>query len=335
MSYPLSVLDLVVYPPDRTIAAAYDNTRELAQSAERWGYRRYWMAEHHNLDGIGSAATPLLIGFVAAHTRSIRVGSGGIMLPNHSPLIVAEQFGTLATLYPKRIDLGLGRAPGTDQLTAQAIRGSARMMETDFAVLVEQLLFYFSEAQPGQKVKAIPGAGMDIPIWILGSSLYSARLAAHLGRPYSFAGHFAPQLMREAIEIYRRDFKPSAQLAKPNVMIGAPVVVADTQERAEYLSTTILQRYLGIVRGTRGRSCEPVANMRGLWTAFEEAQVRSMLSSLIVGDQRQVKHKLESLLEEMQADEAIITSDVYEQADRLRSYELLAQAMDLKPVSIK
>lgn len=325
MGTPLSILDLVVYQKGQTIADAFAATKELSAKADKWGYQRYWMAEHHGLEGVGSAATPILISFVAQNTSRIRVGSGGIMLPNHSPLIVAEQFGTLETLFPGRIDLGLGRAPGTDQQTMRAIRGEGRLRETDFGELIEQLLHYFAPAEPGQKIKAIPGAGMQIPLWILGSSLYSAHLAASMGRPYSFAAHFAPQLMMEALDIYRREFRPSAVLSKPYVMIGTAVVAAPTDKEAEFLSTTIQRRFLGIVTGDRGGDAAPVESMDGLWSPPEERLVKSMLRTMVVGGPEKVRQGLQQLIKETGADEIIITSDLYKTEHRLRSYEIIAE----------
>jgi luciferase family oxidoreductase group 1 len=322
---PLSVLDLAMYPEGKTIAAAFQATRDLAQASEKWGYARYWLAEHHNLEGIASSATAILVGFVAAHTQTIRVGSGGIMLPNHAPLMVAEQFGTLATLYPDRIDLGLGRAPGSDQATMRAIRKEAAAFPVDFANLIEELLYYFAPAQPGQKVKAIPGAGIEIPIWILGSSLYSAQLAARLGRPYAFAGHFAPQEMLQAIRLYRAEFRPSRYLKEPRVMVGVAAVAADTDEQADYLATSLYQRILTLVRGNLKPSPPPVRSMQGLWSPNEEQAVRHMTSTMVVGGPARVEAGLRRLIEITTADELIITSDLYSHEDRLRSFELMAK----------
>ena len=234
---PLSILDLVTYPEGGRIPEAMRNSRELAQRAEAWGYKRYWVAEHHNLEGIASSATVVLMGYLAGATASIRVGSGGIMLPNHAPFIVAEQVGTLESLYPGRIDLGLGRAPGTDPVTMRALRRSA--YEEDFGVLIQELESYFAPAAPGRAVRAIPGEGIDVPIWILGSSLYSAHLAARIGRPYAFASHFAPGDLMEALRVYREEFRPSAHLERPHVMVGVPAMAADDDETAEFLATTM------------------------------------------------------------------------------------------------
>lgn len=324
LNIPLSVLDLVVYPEGRTIADAFKNTRTLAQHAEKWGFHRYWMAEHHNLEGIASSATAVLIGYVAAHTQTIRVGSGGIMLPNHSPLMVAEQFGTLADLYPGRIDLGLGRAPGTDQATMRAIRKDVSAFQIDFGELVEELTHYFRPAYPGQKIKAIPGAGVDVPLWILGSSLYSARLAARLGRPYAFAGHFAPQLMLEAVELYRQEFRRSKFLDKAHVMIGVAVVASDTDAEAEYQATSLYLRMLSLIRGQLQPLNKPVKSMDGLWSAQEEQAVKSMTRTMIVGGPARVEAGLKNLIAQTKADELVITSEPYEPQDRLRSFEIIA-----------
>lgn len=321
---PFSVLDLAMYPEGRTVADAFHATRDLAQHAEKWGYDRYWLAEHHNLEGIASSATAVLIGYVAAHTQAIRVGSGGIMLPNHAPLMVAEQFGTLATLYPNRIDLGLGRAPGTDQATMRALRKDAATFPVDFADLIEELLFYFAPAQAGQKIRAIPGAGIEIPLWILGSSLYSAQLAARLGRPYAFAGHFAPQEMYQAVRLYRAEFRPSRSLKKPKVMIGVAAVAADTDEQAEYLATSLYQRLLTLVRGNLKPAPPPVRSMQGLWTPHEEQALGQMTSTMVVGGPAKVEAGLRQLIERTGADELIITSDLFAHEDRLRSFELMA-----------
>ncbi|RYF49572.1 MAG: LLM class flavin-dependent oxidoreductase [Cytophagaceae bacterium] len=326
MNTRLSVLDLVIYPEGKTIREAFHASRELALHAEKLGYTRYWMAEHHNLEGIASAATSILIGYIAENTSTIRVGSGGIMLPNHSPLVIAEQFGTLATLYPGRIDLGLGRAPGTDQVTMRALRRDSGMNGDDFAELIAELSYYFAPAEPGQKLKAIPGAGVDVPLYILGSSLYSARLSALLGRPYAFAGHFAPAMMHDAFAMYRREFRPSSVLEKPYVMVGVGVVAAPTDEEADYLATSLYQRFLSLIRGQLRRSEPPVKSMDGLWTRQEEDAVKSMMKTLIVGGPDKVRAGLESLQKSTGADEFVITSDLYEHSHRLRSYEIIAEA---------
>lgn len=322
---PLSVLDLVSYPDGKTIADGLQATRDLAQKAETWGYKRYWMAEHHNMEGVASAATSVIIGFVAENTSKIRVGSGGIMLPNHAPLVIAEQFGTLESLYPGRIDLGLGRAPGGDPHVMRAFRKDVAARSVDFGELVDELLYYFAPPSPGQKLRAIPGAGLDIPIWILGSSLYSAHLAARLGRPYAFAGHFAPAEMLEAFEIYRAEFQPSAVLKEPYTMTGVSVVAAPTDDEAEYLATSVYQRILRLIRGEGPRSAPPVKSMDALWSPPEEVHVRSRTRTMVVGGPETVARGLQGLIDATQADELIITSDLFEHAHRLRSYEIMAR----------
>lgn len=324
-SAKISILDLAKISNRQTIADAYLHSQQLAQHAERLGYTRYWLAEHHNIEGIASAATPLLIGYIAEKTKTIRVGSGGIMLPNHSPLLVAEQFGTLETLYPGRIDLGLGRAPGTDQVTMRALRRDS-LRETDFGELVEELLSYFCKAEPDQKVRAIPGEGMNIPLYILGSSLYSAHLAARLGRPYAFAGHFAPAAMLRAFEVYRSEFRPSRVLAEPYIMAGIPVICAETDEQAAFLATSVQQSFLALIRGRRKLSSAPVPNMDEIWNSSEKQAVQSMLGLMVTGGPTKVREQLDSFIHETGADELIITSDTYEHRDRMRSYELIAKA---------
>jgi luciferase family oxidoreductase group 1 len=321
---PISVLDLATYPQGGTIAGAFETSRRLAQSAEAWGYSRYWIAEHHNLEGVASSATVVLMSHIADHTKTIRVGSGGIMLPNHAPLVVAEQVGTLESLHPGRIDLGLGRAPGTDPLTMRALRRGGRGEEFD--VQVAELLSYFEPAQAGQAVKAIPGEGIEVPIWILGSSLWSAHFAAAIGRPYAFASHFAPGDLLEALAIYRREFKPSKQLAAPYVMVGVPALAAESDDRAEFLATSMYQRFLGILRNDRKPLPPPVADMEGLWSPGERYAVAERMALMVVGARARVAAGLEEILRVTEADELIIASDAYERDDRLRSYEIIAQA---------
>lgn len=325
---PLSILDLVTYPQGGSIAEAFAASRELAQHAERLGYRRYWIAEHHNLEGIASSATVVLMGFIAAHTKTIRVGSGGIMLPNHAPFVVAEQVGTLETIYPGRIDLGLGRAPGTDPLTMRALRRHSTGV--DFDANVAELMSYFAPANEGQAVKAIPGAGLDVPIWILGSSLYSAHLAAAIGRPYAFASHFAPGDLLEALEVYRAEFRPGVPSGagsdnprdKPHVMVGVPVVAAESDERAEHLATTMIQRSLGILRGQRTALLPPVERLQ--WNAAEQAAVAERMALFVTGGPQRVADGLQRIIDATQADELILVSETYERADRLKSFELIA-----------
>jgi luciferase family oxidoreductase group 1 len=318
----LSILDLVTYREGEPIRDAFPASLELAQHAERLGYHRYWIAEHHNLEGIASAATVVLMGYIAGNTRKIRVGSGGIMLPNHAPFIVAEQIGTLESLYPGRIDLGLGRAPGTDPLTMRALRRHST--GADFDANVAELLSYFAPIKPGQAVKAIPGAGIDVPVWILGSSLYSAHLAAAIGRPYAFASHFAPGDLLEAIEIYRREFKPSPALEKPRVMVGVPVVAAESDERAEFLGTTMIQRSLGIVRGQRTALVPPVERIE--WSPHEQAGIADRMALFVVGGPARVAEGLQRFVDATEADELILVSETYDRKDRLESFRLIAEA---------
>jgi luciferase family oxidoreductase group 1 len=321
---PLSVLDLATYPQGKDAKYAFETSTELAQAAERWGYRRYWIAEHHNLEGVASSATVVLMAHIADHTKTIRVGSGGIMLPNHAPLVVAEQVGTLEALHPGRIDLGLGRAPGTDPLTMRALRRG--LQREEFDEQVAELLAYLQPAQPDQAVKAIPGAGTDTPIWILGSSTWSAHFAAAIGRPYAFASHFAPGDLMEALDIYRREFKPSPQLDKPYVMVGVPALAAETDERAEFLATSMYQRFLGIVRNQRAPLPPPVEDIDRIWSPGERYAVAERMALMVVGGPQRVAQNLAKIVDITKADELIVASDAYERKDRLRSYEILAQA---------
>lgn len=318
----LSILDLVTYREGAPIGEAFETTRQLARLADRIGYERYWVAEHHNLEGIASSATVVLMGFIAGATQRIRVGSGGVMLPNHAPYIVAEQVGTLATLYPGRIDLGLGRAPGTDPLTMRALR---RISDgSDFDQQVAEIERWLAPVREGQRVKAIPGAGTEVPIYILGSSLYSAHLAAKIGRPYAFASHFAPQELLPALEIYRREFQPSAVLEKPYVMVGVPMMAAETDERAEFLATTMYQRSLGILRNGRVPLQPPAQEMD--WTEAERYAVAERMALFVVGGPERVRAGFRSIVEATQADELILVSDAYEPADRLKSFEVAMEA---------
>ena len=320
---PFSVLDLAPVPQGATPADALRNTLDLAQHAERWGYQRYWLAEHHNMVGIASAATAVAIGFVAGGTSRIRVGSGGIMLPNHAPLVIAEQFGTLASLYPGRIDLGLGRAPGTDQLTLRALRRDPAAADT-FPQDVLELQALFGDPQPGQAVQAVPGAGTNVPIWILGSSLFGAQLAAMLGLPYAFASHFAPDALLAALRVYRERFTPSAQLDRPYAMVGVNVVAADTDAEARRLFTSLQQAFSDLFRGTRGKLKPPIDDIEAYWTPPEKAQASSMLARSFVGSPETVRRGLESFLDETGADEVMVASAIHDHAARLRSYEILA-----------
>ena len=321
---PLSVLDLVTYPEGGSIPAAMALSRDLAKGAESWGYKRYWVAEHHNLEGIASSATVVLMAYLAGQTSQIRVGSGGIMLPNHAPYIVAEQVGTLASLYPGRIDLGLGRAPGTDPRTMRALRRTGT--ELDFGLLIQELEAYLAPISENQPVRAIPGAGIDVPIWILGSSLYSAHLAARIGRPYAFASHFAPDELLEALAIYRAEFRPSRHLDKPHVMVGVPALAAADDDTAEYLATTMYQRSLGILRGQRVPLQPPVRDMDSLWNEGERHAVASRMALFVVGGPARVREGLQQIVDGTQADELILVSDAYRGEDRLRSFELLISA---------
>ncbi|OZI58554.1 LLM class flavin-dependent oxidoreductase [Bordetella genomosp. 1] len=321
-SVPLSVLDLAPIVQGKTAADAFRNTVDLACHVEKLGYNRFWLAEHHNITGVASSATAVLIGLVASHTQRIRVGSGGIMLPNHAPLIIAEQFGTLESLYPGRIDLGLGRAPGSDGATQQALRRSPRS-GLEFPQLVEELRALLAPERPGQAVRAIPGAGLDIPIWLLGSSDFSARMAAELGLPFSFAGHFSPEGMA-AMRLYRHLFKPSATLDRPHAMIGVPVIAAPTDEEARFLATTQQLKFLSLIRGNRLPLQPPVESMDGLWNEWEQSAVQQRLGAAIVGGPETVKRKLEALIAQTEADEVMIVSDFHAHADRLRSYEIVA-----------
>ena len=322
-----SVLDLAPVKSDGNIAESFRNTLDLARHAERWGYTRFWLAEHHNMPGIASAATSVLIGYVAGGTSTLRVGSGGIMLPNHAPLVIAEHFGTLATLYPGRIDLGLGRAPGTDGLTARALRRGLNSTEDDFPRQVAELLAYLEPAMPGQKLQAIPGAGTKVPVWLLGSSTYSAELAALLGLPFAFASHFAPELLLPALQIYRSTFKPSHAFAKPYVMAGVPLIAADTDAQAIRLATSPALRFLKLIRGQPIFTPPPVSTMDGLWSDEEKWAVESKLRVAIVGSPETIQQKLAVFLAETQADELIFTSDIYDHSARLRSFEIAASVM--------
>jgi luciferase family oxidoreductase group 1 len=321
----LSILDLARVTEATDARGALDNARDLAAHAEGLDYRRFWLAEHHNMPGIASAATSLAIAHVAAGTRSIRVGAGGIMLPNHPPIVIAEQFGTLACLFPGRIDLGLGRAPGTDQATVRALRRTHMAADT-FPQDVLELMAYFAPVQPGQRVQAVPAAGTDVPIWILGSSLYGAQLAAEFGLPYAFASHFAPELLLPALQVYRSRFKPSRQLAAPFAMVGVNIIAAGTDDEARRLATTQQMSFVNIFRGTRGLSQPPIDDIDRYWSPLEKAQAQQMLARTIVGSVATVRAGLAALFAETAADELIVVSDVYDHAARLRSFELIAEA---------
>lgn len=321
---PFSILDLAFVTEGATPADALRNTLDLAQHAERWGYLRFWVAEHHNMVGIASAATSVVIGHVAGGTKTIRVGSGGIMLPNHSPLVIAEQFGTLETLYPGRIDLGLGRAPGTDGLTLRSLRRDLRNSD-QFPQDVLELQSFLGPAQPGQSVQAVPGAGTNIPIWILGSSLFGAQLAAAMGLPYAYAAHFAPGYLKEAIHLYRAQFKPSPQLDRPYLMIGINAIAADTDAEARRLFTSSQQAFTKMIRGKRGKLQPPIDDIETYWLPGEKIQVSSMLARAIVGGPAAAGEALERFIQETGVDELMIVSPVYDHAARLRSYEIFAE----------
>lgn len=321
---PISVLDLVPIQQGRTIADALANTRDLAQHAERWGFRRYWLAEHHNIAGVGSSATSVLIGYVASHTSNIRVGSGGVMLPNHPPLVIAEQFGTLAELYPGRIDVGLGRAPGTDQATMRALNRGINAAD-NFPAQVAELQALLDDAKPGQRLRAVPGAGTKVPIWLLGSSGFSAQLAGQMGLPFAFAAHFSPDALIPALELYRRSFRPSEMLDRPCAMVGIQVVAADTDERARYLATTPYMSFLNLIRNQPAPMQPPVESVEGMANELEDAAVRSRFSAAVVGGPDTVRRQIEDLLVRTQADELMIVTGVYYHEDRLRSYEIVAQ----------
>ncbi|MBZ4038926.1 LLM class flavin-dependent oxidoreductase [Novilysobacter selenitireducens] len=324
---PVSVLDLAPVTEGSTVSQAFANSLDLARHAERSGYTRYWLAEHHNMPGIASAATAVLIGHIAAGTSSIRVGAGGIMLPNHSPLQVAEQFGTLASLHPGRIDLGLGRAPGTDQPTARALRRYFDGADS-FPQDVQELLRYFAPAQPGQPVQAVPGAGVDVPVWLLGSSLFSAQLAALLGLPFAFASHFAPDQMDEALAVYRSQFRPSARLAAPYAMLGLNVVAADSGDEARRLFTTQQQSFVRLRRGTPGLIPPPIDDIESWWTPQEKAGVERALACAVVGDPEQVAAGIKKFVARHKPDELMLTANIFDHAARVWSFELAYQAAE-------
>ena len=327
MSYRLSMLDLVPVREGGTVRQALDLAVRTAQQAEALGFTRYWLAEHHNMPGIASSATSVMIGHIAGQTQRIRVGSGGIMLPNHAPLVVAEAFGTLAELYPGRIDLGLGRAPGTDGPTMRALRRDRVEHEDDFPRDVAELQRLLGPIDPQARISATPGGGTHIPIWLLGSSLYSAQLAAMQGLPYAFASHFAPRFLLQAIEMYRRLFRPSAVLDKPYVMVGVPVIAAPTDEEADYLASSTHQRVLGILTGQRGKLPPPVAGFMSTLGPREQTAIQDFLALSVVGGPDSLRDGFARIREATQADEYIVVSDVYEPALRLRSLEILAQAL--------
>jgi luciferase family oxidoreductase group 1 len=321
----VSVLDLVSMRTGEPAGSAIARSVDLAQHTEQWGYTRFWLAEHHSISGLACSATPVLIGHVAAATKTIRVGSGGVMLPNHAPLVVAEQFGTLDALYPGRIDLGLGRAPGGDAYTMRALRRDLQQTGDDFPELLQELRTYLGPEKPGQMVRAIPGQGSNVPITLLGSSGFSAQLAAIQGLPFAFAAHFAPDYLYAAAKLYREQFRPSAVLRRPHLMVAVPVMAAETDAAAQRLFTTPQQRFLRLIRNQPVELLPPVDSMETLWQDFERAAVESRLGAAIVGSDATVKAGLEKLVSDTGADEVIVVSDAYEHADRLRSYERVAR----------
>jgi len=321
---PFSILDLSPIIEGSDATQAFRNTLDLARHAEQWGYRRYWLAEHHNMAGIASAATAVVIGYVAGATKTIRVGSGGIMLPNHAPLIIAEQFGTLESLYPGRIDLGLGRAPGTDQRTARALRRDLGSSGDTFPQDVLELQAYFDHAQPDQAVHAVPGAGLKVPIWILGSSLFGAQLAAALGLPFAFASHFAPDALMQALQIYRATFKPSEQLSHPYAMAGVNVFAAETDMAARRMFTSLQQQFVYLRRGRPGKLRPPIDDIRPYCSLDEQAMVQHALMYSMVGAPDTVRRGLEAFIENTGVDELMVTGQIYDHASRLRSFEIAA-----------
>ncbi|WP_439494457.1 LLM class flavin-dependent oxidoreductase [Bosea sp. (in: a-proteobacteria)] len=319
----ISVLDLVPVREGQEPGDALRASIDLARHAESLGYTRYWVAEHHNMVGIASAATAVVIGQLAAATKTIRVGAGGIMLPNHAPLIIAEQFGTLEALFPGRIDLGLGRAPGTDQLTMRAMRRSP-MSSDSFPQDVLELQAYFAPAGPNQAIQAVPGAGLNVPLWILGSSLFGSQLAAELGLPYAFASHFAPDALMQALAIYRERFKPSEQLARPHAMPGINVIAAETDAEARHLATSLQQRFVGMVRGQRGKLQPPIDDIETYWSPNEKAHVAGMLRYAFIGSPDTLKRQLGAFITTTRADEIMVTAPIFDHEARKRSYEILS-----------
>ncbi len=322
---PFSVLDLSPVFEGETVSDAFKRTLSLAQRAENLGYNRFWLAEHHNMVGIASAATSVVIAHVAGNTKKIRVGSGGIMLSNHAPVVIAEQFGTLESLFPNRIDLGLGRAPGTDRPATLALRRSLTNDGDEFPEQLEELRFFFKDVVENQKVQAVPGAGLNVPIWLLSSSGFSAHLAGVLGLPFAFAAHFSPEYTLPALKLYRQTFQPSDDLAEPYAMVALNVVAAETDEEAEFLATSQTQSFLNLIRGKPGKIPPPISDMDSIWNAQEKALVASRTGGSIVGSKETVKRKLEVYLEETKADEIMVNAMIFDQQKRLRSYEIIAE----------
>ncbi|MGC2085870.1 MAG: LLM class flavin-dependent oxidoreductase [Bradyrhizobium sp.] len=328
----LSILDLVRVTQETDARGALNNARDVARHAEAWGYNRLWVAEHHNMPGIASAATSIVLAHIAEGTSTIRIGAGGIMLPNHAPYVIAEQFGTLARLFPGRVDLGLGRAPGTDQMTLRALRRTPDAAD-NFPQDVLELQAFLAPAGPNQRIQAVPAAGTEVPLWILGSSHFGAMVAAELGLPYAFASHFAPEHLLAALDIYRARFKPSEQLDRPYAMVGVNIVAAESDDVAKRLATTQQMSFTNIFRGARGLSQPPIDDIESYWSGSEKQQAQRMLARSIVGSVETVRAGIDALVEETKADELIVVSDVYDHATRLRSFELIAEAAGIKPAA--
>jgi len=321
---PVSVLDLATIVEGDTAADAFEKSSQLAQAAESFGYTRYWFAEHHNMESVASSATSVLIGYIASKTKNIRVGSGGVMLPNHAPLVIAEQFGTLESLYPKRIDLGIGRAPGTDGITSVALRRHLKGSVDDFPSDVVEVLNYLAPKQQGARVRAIPGEGTEVPVWLLGSSTYSAQLAAHLGLPFAFASHFAPTYLHDALAIYRQRFTPSSFLQEPYTLACVNVIVAETDEEAQRMATSFYVLFLGLIRNNRKPLQAPVDSIEGIWSEPEKAAVQQMMQFSFIGSAATVKRGLEDFLAQTGVDEIMVASHIYNQEAKLKSYETVA-----------
>jgi luciferase family oxidoreductase group 1 len=326
----LSILDLVRVTEETDAKGALNNARDVASHAEAWGYHRLWVAEHHNMPGIASAATSIVLAHIAEGTKTIRVGAGGIMLPNHAPYVIAEQFGTLARLFPGRVDLGLGRAPGTDQMTLRALRRTPDAAD-NFPQDVLELQAFLAPAGPNQRIQAVPAAGTEVPLWILGSSTFGAMVAGELGLPYAFASHFAPEQLLAALDVYRARFKPSEQQDRPYAMVGVNIVAAETDEAARRLATTQQMSFANIFRGARGLSQPPIDDIETYWSPSEKLQAQRMLARSITGSVATVRAGIDALVQETGADELIVVSDVYDHATRLRSFELIAEAAGVKP----
>jgi luciferase family oxidoreductase group 1 len=328
-----SLLDLAPITDGSDARQALLNSRDLAVHAEQWGYYRFWMAEHHSMEGIASAATAVALGYIAEATSKLRIASGGVMLPNHSPLVIAEQFGTLASLYPGRVDLGLGRAPGTDGVTMRALRRKQAPGADDFPNEVQELLHYFEPRQPGQAVLAIPGEGLQVPIWILGSSLFGAQLAAHLGLPYAFASHFAPSMLMQALQTYREHFRPSRWLSKPYAAAAINVFAADSDEEGRYLMTSVQQQFIALHQGRPGKMKAPVKDISSLAAPFERLQVDHALAETAVGSKESVSKWIDQFLNRTQVDELIITGAIYDHQARLKSFQLASEILEEKKQS--